>query len=105
DRYKDSEKIVGAEFLFKTALKEENSPGHRADWEAWQASAASGATTWMGREEAFSAETRKQAEQHADAKPFLHGTCQPNDESEQTSKETLLRNCKNRETRFQRDYW
>jgi hypothetical protein len=105
DRYKDSEEIGGAEFLFKTALKKENSPGHRADWEAWRASAASGATTFQARLEAFSAEMRKQAEQHADAKPFLHGECQPNDESEQSNKESLLRSCKDNETTFQRDYW
>ena len=105
DRYKEGEEIAGTEFLHINNLKRENSPGNRADWEAWHASAASGAKTWKGRMEAAIAEERKQAEQHADAKPFLHGTCQPNDESEQSNKETLLRNCKGQETMFQRDYW
>ena len=105
DRYEESEKIAYSEFTYKTNLKVENSPGHRADWEAWQASAASGATTWVGRLEAFIAETRKQAEQHADAEPFLHGTCQPTDESEQSNKEVLERGCKGDETTFQRNYW
>jgi hypothetical protein len=105
DRYKESEEIAGWEFTLKTNLKVENSPGHRAAWEAWQASAASGATTWVGRLEAYTAETRKQAEQHADAKPYLHGTCQPNDESEQSNKEVLERGCKGAERVFQRDYW
>jgi len=105
DRYKEGEEIADWEFTYRTNLKMENSPGNRADWEAWQTSAASGATTSKGRLEAFIAETRKQTEQHADAKPFLHGTCQPNSESEQSNKETLLRNCKDNETMFQRNYW
>lgn len=106
DRYKEGEKIAEWEFLLKTNLKMENSPGHVADWEAWQASAASGATTWIGRFDAFIAELQKQGAQHPDAaKPFLHGRCQPNEQSEQTSKEALLRGCKHDEAMFQRDYW
>jgi hypothetical protein len=55
---------------------------------------------------AFESEERKQAEQHADeSKPFLHGTCLPNDESEENNKEALERNCKSEETHFQRNYW
>jgi hypothetical protein len=94
------------EQALKTELIMENSPGNRATWEAWQASAASGATTSEGRQEAFAAEMRKQAEQHADAsRPFLHGTCQPNDEWEKNNKEVLKRYCKDAEAQFQRDYW
>jgi hypothetical protein len=94
------------EQALKTELEMENSPGNRANWEAWLASAASGATTSEARLEVFAAETRKQGEQHADAsRPFLHGTCQPNDEGEKSNKEVLERGCKDDQSRFQRDYW
>ena len=74
DRYKEGELIASWEFTFKNNLKMENSPGHRAGWEAWRASAASGATTEKARLEALEAEERKQAEQHTDAsKPFFTG--------------------------------
>jgi hypothetical protein len=105
-RYKDGEEIAGRELLLKEDLNNDNSPRSRADWEAWQASAAAGATTSKARFEAFDAEARKQAEQHADvSKPFLHGTCQPNNENEKNNKEIQERGCKYDETDFQRNYW
>ena len=106
DRYKEGEKIAHDEFVWKTKLKMENSPHNRANWEAWQASAASGATTYEARLKAFEAEQQKQIEPHVDlSKPFLHGTCQPNDEKEKNDKEALKRGCEFDEINFQRNYW
>jgi hypothetical protein len=84
----------------------DNSPGNKASWEAWQASAASGATTYEARIKANEAEWEKQAKLHAQlSKPFLHGTCQPNRKDEENNKVLLERNCEGTEIVFQRDYW
>ena len=70
--------------------KAENSPRNKANWEAWRASAASGATTYEAREQAFFAEWDKQAKLAADeARPFLQRLCQPNDKREIDNKELL----------------
>jgi hypothetical protein len=106
DRYKDAEEIAYWEFQLKDDLKTENSPGHRAYWEAWQASAASGATTLMGRLEANTAEIWKLAEQHADlSRPFLHGGCHPWTKEETANKEVLKDACKYHEKQFELKYW
>jgi hypothetical protein len=105
DRYKEGEKIAGYEFLIKRHLKSENSPGNKADWEAWEASAASGASTFNDRLTAYFAELRKQALQHAEGRAFLSGMCQPNNEKEQTDQAFLQGNCKDEEITFQREYW
>jgi hypothetical protein len=106
DRYKDSEEIAFSEFLIKDNLKMKNTPGTRANWEAWQASASSGATTAEARSKAFFVEEQKQAEQHADvSKPFLHGGCQPNNETEENDKKAREDGCKFDEIQFQRNYW
>ena len=108
-RYKEGEKIAYDEFVWKTNFKMHNSPEYKAYWEAWQASAASGATTYEARNKAFDAERQKervrQAKLHADeSRPFLHGACQPNDEKEKNDKEALKRNCEFEETLFQEKY-
>jgi hypothetical protein len=106
DRYKEAESIAGWEFRLKDDLKRENSPGNKVYWEAWQASAASGATTFMGRLEANTAEIGKLAEQHADlSRPFLHGGCQPWTKEEVKNKEVLKDACKYEEKQFQLNYW
>jgi len=106
DRYKEGEEIAFWEDSFKTRFEMNNSPRDRLDWEAWQASAASGATTLDARLDAFDAEQQKQAEQHADvSKPFLHGMCESNDEKEQNNKEVLQRGCKRSLIDFQLDFW
>jgi hypothetical protein len=107
DRYKDAEEIASWGFKLKDDLKMEESPGNKVWWDAWQASAASGATTLMGRLEANTIEIQKLAEQHADAgsRPFLHGGCQPWTNEELKSKEFLKKSCKNEEISFQLYYW
>jgi hypothetical protein len=101
DHYKDGEEIAWWEFLHKTDLKVENSPGHRANWEAWQASAASGATTTRARLAAYDAEQQKQTEQHTSlSQQFVDGgRCEPDKTGgkDYTCEEVVLS--------FQRDYW
>lgn len=71
DSTSDAEKIAGFEWAYKGT--KDGSPRERADWEAWQASASSGAKTAQARSDAFLAELRKQGEQHADgSKPFIN---------------------------------
>jgi hypothetical protein len=106
DRYKEAEEIAWWEFGWKTNLKMYNGPRERANWEAWQASAASGATTLQARMDAYDAEIRKQAEQHADvSKPFLSGRCQPTSKGEETNAKNLELGCQFDSSNFQRNYW
>lgn len=97
DRYADSEQIAGIESGLKDALKDtNNSPGAKADWDAWQATAS--ITSFYARLTAYMHELDKQGTEHADAaKPFLYGSCEGAKEGSYS--------CEDKVIEFERYYW
>jgi hypothetical protein len=101
DRTANAEKIAGSESALKKNL-EDGSPGAKADWEAWQATA--GIPSFDAREKAWEAEFEKQAAQHADVSaPFITTLCLPTYLPEKNK--NLERECKHDRISFQRSYW
>jgi hypothetical protein len=102
DRYSDAERIAGVDWFKKNKLKNTNSPGARADWEAWQAT--TGIASYNARLEAYAQERAKQGAQHADAaKPFLSGICEQGHIA--FSQDPDLSSCEFEVSEFERNYW
>lgn len=100
ERYKDAENIAGFEWGLNTKLKMEDSPGNRADLEAWKATA--GIMLFKTRFDAYYAEGNKQTGQHAylSRDVAMSSVCLwKSDDKDPDS------GCRFARTDFQRDYW